>query len=112
MPIVSPVVCQNSIPRLDDVRAACEPWRAMSLVLAVLGALRTALRTRADLTLENLALRQQLALLRRHSKRPQFGRLDRAFWVWLSTRWAGWNRSEEHTSELQSQSNLVCRLLL
>src|SRR2546430_4706039 len=24
----------------------------------------------------------------------------------------GWNRSEEHTSELQSQSNLVCRLLL
>src|SRR2546430_10260388 len=25
---------------------------------------------------------------------------------------AAWNRSEEHTSELQSQSNLVCRLLL
>src|SRR3989475_8185463 len=25
---------------------------------------------------------------------------------------AVWNRSEEHTSELQSQSNLVCRLLL
>src|SRR5688572_31912508 len=24
----------------------------------------------------------------------------------------GWYRSEEHTSELQSQSNLVCRLLL
>src|SRR2546430_7557413 len=24
----------------------------------------------------------------------------------------GWERSEEHTSELQSQSNLVCRLLL
>src|SRR2546430_7154007 len=23
-----------------------------------------------------------------------------------------WSRSEEHTSELQSQSNLVCRLLL
>src|SRR2546430_11539112 len=29
--------------------------------------------------------------------------LDR--WIWLA-------RSEEHTSELQSQSNLVCRLLL
>src|SRR2546430_10114259 len=28
--------------------------------------------------------------------------------------WTGWDfdRSEEHTSELQSQSNLVCRLLL
>src|SRR2546430_7760278 len=30
----------------------------------------------------------------------------RAFWV------AERNRSEEHTPELQSQSNLVCRLLL
>src|SRR5256886_14324656 len=27
-------------------------------------------------------------------------------------RYATWDRSEEHTSELQSQSNLVCRLLL
>src|SRR2546430_11586569 len=25
---------------------------------------------------------------------------------------SAWSRSEEHTSELQSQSNLVCRLLL
>src|SRR2546430_11737892 len=28
------------------------------------------------------------------------------------TRRGDWRRSEEHTSELQSQSNLVCRLLL
>src|SRR2546430_6760072 len=27
-------------------------------------------------------------------------------------RWTARHRSEEHTSELQSQSNLVCRLLL
>src|SRR2546427_3058484 len=34
--------------------------------------------------------------------------------VLLSARamYAGLDRSEEHTSELQSQSNLVCRLLL
>src|SRR5437763_11062533 len=65
----------------------------MSLVLALLGALRAALRTRTDLTLENLALRQQLALLRRRSKRPQFGRLDRLLWVWLSNQWAGWREA-------------------
>src|SRR2546427_2062599 len=29
-----------------------------------------------------------------------------------SPKWSKQNRSEEHTSELQSQSNLVCRLLL
>src|SRR5436190_18345249 len=40
--------------------------------------------------------------------------------VWLPTNtvgrasstWRGWPRSEEHTSELQSHSDLVCRLLL
>ena len=56
----------------------------MSLVLALFGALRAALRTHADLALENLALRQQLALLRRRSTRPRFGLLDLAFWVSLS----------------------------
>jgi len=65
----------------------------MSLVLALLGALRAALRTRTDLTLENLALRQQLALLRRRSKRPQLGRFDRAFWVWLSNWWPRWREA-------------------
>src|SRR2546430_11977667 len=35
------------------------------------------------------------------------------FWSALATLGAtGYVRSEEHTSELQSQSNLVCRLLL
>src|SRR5438477_2833484 len=65
----------------------------MSLVLALLGNARAAFRTRADLALENLALRQQLALLRHHSKRPRFGRFDRTFWVWLSKRWAGWREA-------------------
>src|SRR6266851_964410 len=87
------VVCQNPSPRLDDGPAACEPWTAMSLVLALLGALRAALRTHADLTLENLALRQQLVLLRRRSKRPRFSPLDRVFWVWLSQRWARWREA-------------------
>src|SRR2546427_7945230 len=32
--------------------------------------------------------------------------------LYLATAYASQYRSEEHTSELQSQSNLVCRLLL
>jgi transposase InsO family protein len=58
-----------------------------------LGALRASLRTRSDLALENLALRQQLVLIRRRAKRPQFGRLDRLFWMWLSHRWARWREA-------------------
>src|SRR5882762_1058230 len=73
--------------RGDDAERALA---ATSLVLAVLGAARAALRTHTDLALENVALRQQLALLRHRSKRPWFGGLDRPFWVWLSRRWAGW----------------------
>src|SRR2546430_7301606 len=33
-------------------------------------------------------------------------------WPSPKTSWRAFSRSEEHTSELQSQSNLVCRLLL
>jgi putative transposase len=59
-----------------------------ALVLSILGALRSGLRTRADLTIENLALRQQLANLRRTSGRPRLRNSDRAFWVVLSRLWS------------------------
>jgi len=65
----------------------------MSLVLALLGTLRAALKARTDLVLENLALRQQLALLRRRSKRPRVGLLDRVFWMWLSQWWVRWREA-------------------
>src|SRR5579864_9601848 len=39
--------------------------------------------------------------------RPNHARLQRA-----EPPWPCWSRSEEHTSELQSHVNLVCRLLL
>jgi len=44
------------------------------LFMSLLGALRSTFRTRAELTLENLALRQQLANLRRTSARPRLRR--------------------------------------
>ena len=43
-----------------------------------------------DLVLENLALRQQLAVLQRSVKRPRLRRRDRAFWVLLSRIWSNW----------------------
>src|SRR5712664_1486585 len=62
-----------------------------SIVVAMLGSLRSALRARRSLVLENLALRQQLALLRQRSRRPRFGRFDQLFWVHLSRRWSRWH---------------------
>jgi hypothetical protein len=60
------------------------------LCMNVLGALRSALRTRAELALENLAFRQQLANLRRTSGRPRVRMADRAFWLVLSRLWSRW----------------------
>jgi hypothetical protein len=64
----------------------------LSLLWAVLGAAISLFRTRQELALENLALRQQVAVLIRTSRgrRLRLGVLDRAFWVILSERWAGW----------------------
>ena len=53
----------------------------MSILAAVLGFVRAILRRRATLALENLALRQQLAVLRRSVKRPRLLRRGRVFWV-------------------------------
>jgi transposase InsO family protein len=61
-----------------------------ALILNILGSLRSALRTRADLALENLALRQQLINLRRTSSRARLRNSDRAFWLVLSRFWSRW----------------------
>ena len=60
--------------------------------LAVLFAvLRSVVRSRAELQLENLALRQQINVLRRSlKKRPKLSSGDRLFGVSLSRLWRDW----------------------
>ena len=45
---------------------------------------------RADLAVENLALRQQLAVLKRNRPRPRLDDMDRAFWMALKEQFAQW----------------------
>ena len=52
--------------------------------------LRLLLSNRARLVAENVALRQQLALLHRNGSRPGLRPQDRIFWVWLSKLWTNW----------------------
>jgi len=52
--------------------------------------IRGILSNRTELAAENLALRQQLAILQPKAKRPRLRNRDRIFWVWLSRLWAGW----------------------
>jgi len=69
------------------------------MILAIVTSLRhllgwvvSAFRSRADLTLENLALRQQLLAL--HAKRPRrrLTALHELFWIALKTFWSGWTK--------------------
>ncbi len=62
------------------------------LLKALLGAQVSSLRTHHELALENLALRQQLGVLRRSVKRPRLSNADRVFWVLLRRWWASWDR--------------------
>src|SRR5580658_3185119 len=50
-------------------------------------------RTRRDLVLENLALRQQLGVLKRKHPQSRLAASDRLFWVILRRLWPGWKRA-------------------
>ncbi len=62
----------------------------MSVLQIVVVLIRGAVADRAELAAENLALRQQLAILEQRSKRPRLRKRDRIFWAWLSRVWSNW----------------------
>src|SRR3989441_8351420 len=57
------------------------------------GTVRSCLRTHRELALENLALRQQLAVWKAREPRPRLTELDRIFWACLSRLWTRWRQS-------------------
>lgn len=58
-------------------------------ILAVFVCVLLILRDK-NLLLENLALRQQLSIMKQHVKRPRIRIRDRIFWVFLSKIWKDW----------------------
>ena len=67
--------------------------RAMIVWLGhLLGCLVSAFRSRQDLILENLALRQQLLALHAQRPRRRLTAPQKLFWVLLRRAWAGWRR--------------------
>jgi hypothetical protein len=58
-----------------------------------LGTLVRLLRARRSLLLENLALRQQLTVLKRRHPRPSLDLLGKLFWVAIRRFWSAWQQS-------------------
>jgi len=57
------------------------------------GAVIRIFRAHRSLMLENLALRQQLAVLKRKHPRPRLGAFDKLFWVVVRHIWSDWEKS-------------------
>ncbi len=62
----------------------------VSCIVVLFLLIRSLIVHRTALVAENLALRQQLAVLNRKIHRPQLHRRDRFFWVILSQLWKNW----------------------
>ena len=63
----------------------------LHLLPAFLAAIRAFFRSRVDTSLEILALRQQVAVLKRKRPRPALTRLDRFFWTAMRQLWPRWS---------------------
>ena len=64
-----------------------------TIVTALFVFLTTLFRSRATLQLEIVALRHQLTIYHRTTRRPRIQPADRLFWSWLSRCWSGWRSS-------------------
>jgi hypothetical protein len=62
-------------------------------IVLSLGTLVRLLRARRSLLLENLALRQQLAVLKPRHPKPRIALLDKLFWVAVRRLWSRWKPS-------------------
>ncbi len=63
----------------------------LRLVLMILGVLVSSFRSRHDLAVENLVLKQQLAAFKASSQRPRIRICDRAFWIAVRRLWTKWS---------------------
>ena len=63
----------------------------IDIISAIAAAFAVFFRSRLDLSLEVLALRQQVAVLKRKRRRPMLSRLDRLFWIMMRMVWSRWS---------------------
>lgn len=62
-------------------------------ILVIFAALVRLFRTRSSLLLGNLALRQQIAILKRRHPKVRLRLADRLFWIAARRFWSRWKRS-------------------
>ena len=79
------------------------PRYVLQIMQMMFALVRKLFADRVDLAAENLALRQQLAVLSRRTQRPRLNDIDRAFWAVMKDQvesWAGLSSAENRTSDV------------
>jgi putative transposase len=79
----------------------------ITLVLHLLRLLPFLVGGHRQLALENLALRQQLAVYKRMAPRPRLRTIDRLLWVGLARVWTGWL---SFAKTLSGAKSLICKV--
>jgi len=88
-----PGVVSQGLTRQAGRRRTVGKWYAfISLITLLVRLLRAVCRSKHELILENLALRQQVGSLKLRTLRPKLHDADRAFWVALRKIWSRWTR--------------------
>jgi hypothetical protein len=80
------------------------------LLWLCVGAFLRRFRNRQNLLLENLALRQQLTVLKRKHRKPRLALLDKLFWVSARRLWPDWKNSLLRLSVRAPENRLVSLL--
>ena len=75
------------------VQQAIKTWLTQQSQSSVLDSIGDTVRSRSDLIAENALLRQQLIVLKRQIKRPQFTWWDHWLMVWLTSRLRSWRQA-------------------
>ena len=78
---------------IDKFACACQAVIMMKMLGNLVLFIWSKFKVTSNLAAENLALRQQLAVMKRTNKRPKIRMADRLFWVLLFRIWTPWRKS-------------------
>ncbi len=78
---------------IDKISHACQSRFMIKTLRNLVLAIWLKTKIISNLATENLALRHQLAVMKRTNKRPKIQVRDRLFWVLLSRIWVPWRKS-------------------
>jgi putative transposase len=90
------VIRQIDVPPVSPT-VPCQTAFMLRLLRLLIVLVARSFCCRRDLLLENLALRQQLAVLKERRPRPRFSNSDRLLWTTLSRLWSKWQGAQPET---------------